>query len=55
LSGSNYTAAQVNTDSVQPRQSAYNFDISTNIGLTGSGTAFDTFPPYVALTFIIKT
>jgi len=55
LSGSNYTAGQVNTDSVQPRQSAYNFDISTNIGLTGSGTAFNTFPPYIALTFIIKT
>jgi microcystin-dependent protein len=53
--GSNYTAAQVDTAAFQPRQNAYNFDISTNIGNTGSGTAFNTFPPYIALTFIIKT
>ena len=54
VSGSNYTAAQVNTTSVQPRQSAYNFSINV-IDNTGSGTAFNTFPPYIALTFIIKT
>ena len=54
VSGSNYTAAQVNTTSVQPRQSAYNFSIDV-INNTGSGTAFNTFPPYIALTFIIKT
>jgi microcystin-dependent protein len=54
VSGSNYTASQVNTTSVQPRQSAYNFSISV-IDNTGSGTAFNTFPPYIALTFIIKT
>ena len=55
LIGSNYTAGQVDTTAVQPRQNAYNFDISGNIGATGSGTAFNTFPPYIALTFIIKT
>jgi microcystin-dependent protein len=54
VSGSNYTAGQVNTDSVQPRQSAYNFSVNV-IDNTGSGTAFNTFPPYIALTFIIKT
>ena len=54
VSGSNYTAAQVNTNSVQPRQSAYNFSVNV-IDNTGSGTAFNTFPPYIALTFIIKT
>jgi microcystin-dependent protein len=49
----NYTAAQANTDAVQGRQTAY--QETKNTGSTGSGTAFNTFPPYIALTFIIKT
>jgi microcystin-dependent protein len=49
----NYDATQVNTDAVQGRQTAY--QSAKNTGNAGSGTAFNTFPPYIALTFIIKT
>jgi microcystin-dependent protein len=49
----NYTAAQVNTDAVQGRQLAY--QTSKNVGNAGSSTAFNTFPPYIALKFMIKT
>jgi microcystin-dependent protein len=49
----NYDAAQVNIGAVQGRQTAY--QVSSTVGNAGDGTAIDTFPPYIALTFIIKT
>ena len=49
----NYDASQVDTNAVQGRQAAY--QSAKNTFETGSGTAFNTFPPYIALTFIIKT
>ncbi len=49
----NYDAAQANTGAAQARQLAYQ---STNATTSsGSGTAIETFPPYIALKFIIKT
>jgi len=49
----NYTATQVNVGAVQGRQLAYQVTSSTSSA--GSGTAVDTFPPYIALKFMIKT
>ena len=49
----NYTATQVNIGAVQGRQLAYQVTSSTSSA--GSGTAVDTFPPYIALKFMIKT
>ena len=49
----NYSASQVNIGAVQGRQNAY--VTSSSVGNAGSGTAIDTFPPYIALKFIIKT
>jgi len=49
----NYTASQANTNAVQGRQLAY--QSTKNVGNAGSSTAFNTFPPYIALKFMIKT
>jgi microcystin-dependent protein len=49
----NYTASQANNDAVQGRQLAY--QTAKNVGNAGSSTAFNTFPPYIALKFMIKT
>ena len=49
----NYTASQSNTNAVQGRQLAY--QTAKNVGNAGSSTAFNTFPPYIALKFMIKT
>jgi microcystin-dependent protein len=49
----NYTAAQVNIGAVQGRQLAY--QTTSSVANAGSGTAIDTFPPYIALKFMIKT
>jgi len=49
----NYTATQVNIGAVQGRQLAYQVTSSTSSA--GSGTSVNTFPPYIALKFMIKT
>ena len=49
----NYTASQVNIGAVQGRQLAY--QTTSSVSSAGSGTAVDTFPPYIALKFMIKT
>lgn len=49
----NYTASQSNTNALQGRQLAY--QSTKNVGNAGSSTAFNTFPPYIALKFMIKT
>lgn len=49
----NYTATQVNIGAVQGRQLAY--QTTSSVSSAGSGTAVDTFPPYIALKFMIKT